>query len=105
MFACAKGHTDVVKNNLQEHKYMNFATRSNKPNMEAARTGCTEIVRMLLAHPDVNPAAKSNYAIRMASRKGHKDVVQLLLADSRVDPKANQYEALRSALFAKHFSS
>jgi ankyrin repeat protein len=66
-FACAKGHTEVVKYYIQEHPRMDFAVRANKPIREAARMGRLEIVRMLLAHPDVNPAARSNFAIRMAA--------------------------------------
>lgn len=52
---------------------------------EGARSGITEIVKILLANPRVNPRQRGYYALRQASLNGKSDVVKLFLDDHRVD--------------------
>ena len=65
--------------------------------INAARTGDTDKVKLLLADPMVNPAADNNAAIRYASQNGHTEVVKLLLNDKRGNPAAQNNFAIRLA--------
>jgi hypothetical protein len=54
----------------------------------AARWGCTDAVRALLANPRTDPTARNHYALRCSVEFGHADVVHALMDDGRVDPTA-----------------
>ena len=69
----------------------------NQEFINAAKTGNTDKVKLLLTNPEVDPAAKNSEAIRRASQHGHLEVVRLLLKDPRVDPAADNNFAIRRA--------
>ncbi len=64
---------------------------------EAAKTGDTDKVKLLLNDPEVDPSAHNNWVIRLASRNGNTEVVRLLLNDKRVNPAAENNYAIRWA--------
>ncbi len=74
----------------------------NQEFIEAAKTGNTDKVKLLLTNPEVNPAADNNNPIRWASHNGHTEVVRLLLNDPRVDPAADNNEAIGLASLNGH---
>ena len=74
----------------------------NQEFIEAAKTGNTDKVKLLLTNPEVNPAADNNQPIRRASHNGHTEVVKLLLADSRVNPADANNWAFREASLNGH---
>ncbi|KAI9353759.1 hypothetical protein BDR26DRAFT_849183 [Obelidium mucronatum] len=46
----------------------------------------TEIVRLLLSHPNIDPSAGENLALKSATKKRNFEVINMLLKDPRVDP-------------------
>ena len=81
-------------------RYDIFNIIKNKMNqefIEAAKTGNTDKVKLLLADPRVDPADRNNYAIHFASERGHVEVVRLLLNDSRVNPATSNNRAIKWA--------
>jgi ankyrin repeat protein len=83
---------DFVKKYLEQfHSDFNVALE------EAAWSGFTDAVKLLISDYGVDPSARNNYALINASEEGHLEIVKLLLLDARVDPSAGDNEALRLA--------
>ena len=60
--------------------------------MTAAYRGHTEIIQLLLAHPEILVNEKDSYgatALIYAASNGHPAITQLLLSDPRIDLKTH----------------
>ena len=68
----------------------------------AARSGHTSIVQLLLADGRADPGREDQLTIRFASENGHIDTVAALLGNPRVDPTARNGAALKGALKNGH---
>jgi ankyrin repeat protein len=82
---------DFLKKYLEQvQPNLNYAFR------EAASSGFTDAVKLLLLDARVDPSAGTvnNAALICASRIGHSDIVKLLLTDARVNPSAGDNLAL-----------
>jgi hypothetical protein len=64
---------------------------------EAAWSGFTDAVKLLLSDYRVDPSARDNWALIDAAKEGHLDIVKLLLSDDRVDPSDQDNQALINA--------
>ncbi|ORY48140.1 ankyrin [Rhizoclosmatium globosum] len=82
-----------------------IGSQENRAFRWSARSGYTDVVRMLLKHPDVNPADQNHYAIASTPDIEQPDVVRLLLEDPRIDPSAQNHLALRWACDHDHIET
>lgn len=57
----------------------------------------SELIKILIAHPDVDPSFDSNYALSEMIKLGHVEIVQLLLAHPKVEPSDQDNRAIRYA--------
>jgi ankyrin repeat protein len=97
-FACARGHSEIVKVLLQE-KYTNPSTAHDgrQPVTAACANGHTGVVKLLLQDPRVDPSCDNNSAIHGACTVGNATIVKLLLQDARVDPATQNSRGIRKA--------
>ena len=68
----------------------------------ACEKGHTEIVKLLLTHPNIDPSVCGGLAIFCASKNGHLEIVKLLLAHPDIDPSDNNNAAVFEANYYGH---
>jgi len=87
-----KGLLELILEKFPKLLYVNIRDNFRiTPLIQAASSGCKEVVTFLLAQPDIQVNLKDmlgNTALIRAARSGHKDIVQLLLGHEKIDPKA-----------------
>ena len=89
--AVERGYGDVMarmdcEDRLQEHEAY--------PLSWAAKAGETELVKVLLDHPNVDPNGDYGYGFDWACLMGHDEVVKVLLEDGRVEVEGEGREGL-----------
>lgn len=81
--ACSNGWVDIVKHLVINNKTVTPAIEGQAPLILAAVKGNTEIVTLLLRHPDTNPGYEFNRPIRRAMQVGQWETCKIMLRDRR----------------------